>query len=162
MLFGQVPINLFDMEGKVRAATGEIASRTTTVIPSNSNVNIQSDYTIPPNFYQDAEFKNTNTLMLTDNTATDNGYTISKNTINIANNDYVWVFNYAASKNTTDAWGQNGGIAFSLHNDIAYNLTSRTDYGALGIYKNENNIGLKNTITVEFDNSTNDHYGNFD
>lgn len=135
----------------INAASTELETRQTIYYPLDGTTSTLSDsLTLPSSTYQNGSISG-NTLTLSKSLA-DSSFATSKTTVNIANNDYVWVFNYVAPSDASTPNGQNGGFAFSLHNDPTFVPEQDGDYGALGIYRSDTNVGLKNAISIEVDN----------
>lgn len=141
----------------VNAQSTEMENRETVYYPSDETGTSMSEFMNVPNTPEQNASMSGNTLTLTTGIA-NGGYAKSQTQINLAEQDYVWVFNYQAPSNGVSIAARDGGVAFTLHNDPGFVSEEDGDYGALGIYrlldknKNVNNEGIKNAVTVEFDN----------
>lgn len=128
-------------------------NRETVYYPSDETGTSMSEFMNVPNTPEQNASMSGNTLTLTTGIA-NGGYAKSQTQINLAEQDYVWVFNYQAPSNGASIAGKDGGVAFTLHNDPGFVSEEDGDYGALGIYrlldknKNVNNEGIKNVLLL--------------
>lgn len=153
MVFTSLPMNLLNINNEAQAAgTGEMDNRETVYFPSDGINSVDQSFAVPYSVEQSATI-NGNVVTLT-NSTDEVAFITSKEPINITNNDYVWVYNYSAPINGNIGIEKDGGFTFSLHNNEKYVPEANGDYGALGLYANRTgNVGLKNAVTVEFDNN---------
>ncbi len=93
-----------------------------------------------------------NTIQLTGVEEEEIGYAISKSTVNLAEKNHVWIFYFSAPNNANSNENMDGGFAFTLHNDPEFRPESGGDRGALGIYRSNRTNGIKNAVSIEFDN----------
>ena len=90
----------------INAASTELETRQTIYYPLDGTTSTLSDsLTLPSSTYQNGSISG-NTLTLSKSLA-DSSFATSKTTVNIANNDYVWVFNYVAPSDASTPNGQN-------------------------------------------------------
>ncbi len=102
----------------VYAASTEMDNRETVYYPSSgTSTTISGMFTIPPGNsgqVQSAEFSGSD-LILTQGASTDEiGFAKSPNQINLADKNYVWVFNYNPPSNPGNRPSRDGGMALSL------------------------------------------------
>lgn len=135
-----------------RILADEISDRSLITIPSGTNTTIAGDVTLPASTYQDASISGNN-LIIASNEAADSGFAKSINKIDLAINDYQFVFNIYTPANETDPASTDYGSAFVLFNDDTYAPQINSDYGALGIYGGNGAVqSIRNAVAVEFDN----------
>lgn len=139
-----IPIN-------IKAESKELENRNTVYYPSDiSDKSLSETFMMPEGKTQDSSISG-NILTITKSIHA-SGYSVSNKKLNLAVNDYVWLFKYNAPKDEDIAENKNGGIAFSLHNDTNYS-PEKSIIGNLGIYS-----GLTKSINVEFDNYKDDKF----
>lgn len=144
-----------------RASASELDNRPTVTYPSSDTLTTMTSagMTIPSpaGSTQNASWGANGALNIASGLA-DSGYAYVNQRVDLATHDLSVTYNirtrawYGADMNANDY-----GSAFILHNDPGYFPRADSDWGMLGIYKNNTNPNantraIANSVAVEFDN----------
>lgn len=140
----------------IGVAAIEADARKTIYYPNASQTTMIDSMIIPPG--SDSVFTDTK-LTAAKNTAADQGFAYSKDTIDLVNHDYQWIYTIRTGNNGSIETSNDLGSTFNLfHTEPGQGVYSpglNNDYGTLGIYARAGDTRtnyLPNAIAVEFDN----------